>query len=171
VSAASAALDRWAHDGEDRVIRQFVIEFRARWSLRVTLGLGVPLGAVVIGLVEVRHFAGDATLTGRAGLCLACGALLITVAALGYVFQLSADQPGMRPVDLWSLAARLALRSLPFAGVLSVVPVAGLTLLATRDPDVLLLGLPLFLLHALRLVARRGLRRAATGVGVPSGTN
>ena len=162
VSAASAALDRWARDGEDRVVRQFLAEFRARWSALVVLGVGGPLGALVLGGVEVRHFAREATLTGRAGLCLACGALFITLAGLGYVFQLSADEPGMRPVDLWSLATRLALRNLPAAGVLSAGPAAGLTLLAARDPAVLLLGLPLFLLHALKLVARPGLRRATS---------
>jgi hypothetical protein len=162
VSAASAALDRWARDGEDRVVRQFITEFRARLSAPVMLGVGGPLGAVVLGGAEVRHFAREATLTGRAGLCIACGALFITLAALGYVFQLSADEPGMRPVDLWSLATRLALRNLPVAGVLSAAPAAGLTLLAARDPAVLLLGLPLFLLHALKLLARPGLRRATS---------
>jgi hypothetical protein len=161
VSAASAALDRWARDGEDRVVRQFLAEFRARWSTRVIVGVGGPLGAVVLGGVEVRHFAREATLTGRAGLCLAGAALFITLATLGYVFQLSADEPGLRPVDLWSAAVRVALRNLPVAGVLSAVPAAGLTLLAARDPAVLLFGLPLFLLHALKLVARPGLRRAA----------
>jgi hypothetical protein len=172
VSAASAALDRWARDGEDRVVRQFFAEFRARWSARVVLGVGGPLGALVLGGVEVRHFAREATLTGRAGLCLACGALFITLAGLGYVFQLSADEPGMRPVDLWSLATRLALRNLPAAGVLSAAPAAGLTLLAARDPAVLLLGLPLFLLHALKLLARPGLRRAtsSTTPGTAGGT-
>jgi len=157
VSAASATLDRWAGDGEDRVIRQFIAEFRARWSARLTVGVGVPLGAVVLGGAEVRHFAREATLTGRAGLCLACGALLITLGALGYLFQLSADQPGLAPVDLWSRAARLAVRNLPVAGLLSAVPAVGLALLAARDPAVLLLGLPLFLLHALKLLARPGL--------------
>ena len=159
VSAASAALDRWARDGEDRVVRQFFVEFRARWSASVTLGVGAPLVAIAVGGAEVRHFAREATLTGRAGLCLAAGALLITLAALGYVLQLTADEPGMRPVDLWSLAARLALRNLPVAGLLSAAPAAGLTLLAARDPAVALLGLPLFLLHALKLLARPGLRR------------
>ena len=160
LSAASAALDRWARDGEDRVVRQFVIEFRARWSAPVMLGVGAPLVAIAVGGAEVRHFTREATLTGRAGLCLAAAALLITVAALGYVLQLTADAPGMKPVDLWSLAARLALRNLPVAGVLSAVPAAGLTLLAARDPAVALLGLPLFLLHAMKLLARPGLRRA-----------
>ncbi len=173
VSAASATLDRWARDGEDRVVRQFIVEFRARWSARVTLAAGGPLAALALGGAEVRRFAHEAVqtgagLTGWTGLCLASGALLVTVAALGYVLQLSADRPAMRPADLWSLAARLALKNLPVAGLLSAVPVAGLTLLAARDPAVLLLGLPIFLLHALKVLARPGLRRAAaadTGTG------
>ena len=65
-------------------------------------------------------------------------------------------------MDLWSQSSRLALRNLPSAGRLSAAPVAGLTLLAARDPAVLLLGLPLFLLHALKLLARPGLRRATS---------
>jgi len=158
VSAASAALDAWTRDGEDRVVRQFIVEFRARWSARTLIGVGGPLLAVALGAAEVRHFAPQATLTGRAGLCLAAGALLITLSALGYIVQLSAEEPGVNPVTLWSLSARLAVRSLPVAGPLSAVPAAGLALLAARDPAVLLFGLPLFLLHALKLLARRRLR-------------
>ena len=103
----------------------------------------------------------EATLAGRAGLGLGGGALLVTLAASATCFQLSADEPALSPVDLWSLAARLAVRNLLVAGVLSAVPIAGLAILAARDPAVLLLGLPVFLLHALKLIARRGLRRAA----------
>jgi hypothetical protein len=161
VSAASASLDRWGRDGEDRVVRQFVIEFRGRCSLRTMLGVGVPMAATVLGLAEVKHFAREAAFSGRAGLCIGGCALLVTVTALGYVFQLAADEPGMSPPDLWSLSARLAVRNLPVAGVLSAAPVAGLTILAARDPAVLLLGLPVFLLHALKLIARPGLHRAA----------
>jgi len=65
-------------------------------------------------------------------------------------------------VDLWSLSARLAARNLLVAGPLSAAPVAGVAILAGRDPAVLLLGLPVFLLHALKLIALRGLRRAET---------
>jgi len=171
VSAASAALDRWRRDGEDRVIRQFVIEFRDLWSARTVLGAGVPMMAALLGIAEVRHFAREATFSGRAGLCLSGGALLIVVTALGYIFQVTADKPGMSPVDRWSLAARLAVRNLAVAGPLSAVPVAGVTLLAARDPAVLLFGLPLFLLHALKAIARPGLRRAAsTGSHAPAST-
>jgi hypothetical protein len=160
VSAASATLDRWRRDGEDRVVRQFIIEFRGRWSFRTLVGAGVPMIAVVLGLAEIRHFAREATLTGRAGLVLGGGALLVTLAALGYLFQLTGDQPGLPPVDLWSLSARLAVRNLLVAGPLSAAPIAGLALLAGRNPAVLLLGLPVFLLHWLKLIAQPGLRRA-----------
>jgi hypothetical protein len=172
VSAASAALDQWRRDGEDRVIRQFIIEFRARWSSRAVLGTGVPMAAVVLGLAEIHHFAREATLAGRSGLALGGGALLVTLAALGYVFQLTADEPGLSPVDLWSVSARLAVRNLLAAGPLSAAPVAGVAILAARNPAVLLLGLPLFLLHALKLIARPGLRRAAaTGAQARAGTD
>ncbi len=164
VCAASAALDQWRRDGEDRVIRQFIAEFRDRWSVRTTLGAGVPMLAAVLGLAEIHHFAREATLAGRAGLALGGGALLITLAALSYVFQLAADEPGMPPVDLWSMSARLAVRNLLVAGPLSAAPIAGVAILAVSDPAVLLLGLPVFLLHALKLVARPGLRRSA---GIP----
>jgi hypothetical protein len=159
VTAASAALDTWRRDGEDRVVRQFIIEFRRRWSLRTTLGAGVPIAVVVLTVGEMRHFAAEATSAGWAGLVLCGSALFITLAALGYLVQLATDEPGLSPVDLWSLSARLAVRNLLVAGPLSAVPIAGLTVLAARDPAVLLLGLPVFLLHALKLTARAGLRR------------
>jgi hypothetical protein len=177
VSAASAALDRWARDGEDRVVRQFLLEFRARWSARTTLSVGVPVAALLAGLAEVRYFlaqcfpvqSGSPGLGGPAlgGLCLGGGALFVTLAALGYVFQLSADSPELAPLELWSRSARLAVRHLLTAGPLSAVPAAGLTLLAARDPAVLLLGLPVFLLHALKVIARPGLA-AESGVAAPA---
>jgi hypothetical protein len=162
VSAASAALDQWARDGEDRVVRQFVLEFRARWSARTLLSVGGPMAAVVAGLAEVRYFwarSGSPGLGGPAlaGLCLGGAALFVTLAALGYVFQLSSDSPELSPLELWSRSARLAVRNLLMAGPLSAVPAAGLVILAARDPGVLLLGLPVFLLHALKLIARPGL--------------
>jgi uncharacterized membrane protein YesL len=164
ISAASAVLDQWRREGQDQVVRQFIAEFRARWSVRVTLGTGVPLAAVVLGLAEIRFFARDASVAGRVELGFGAAALLVTLAALGYVFQLTADQPGLSPVDLWSRAARLAVRNLLVVGPLTAAPCAGLVILAVRDPFVLLLGLPVFLLHALKLIARAGLRRPGASV-------
>lgn len=64
-------------------------------------------------------------------------------------------------MDLWSQSARLAVRNILIAGPLSAAPIAGLVVLTVRDPFVLLLGLPVFLLHALKLIAKNGLRRPA----------
>jgi Protein of unknown function, DUF624 len=160
VSAASATLDRWRREGEDQVVREFLSQFRDRWSRRTALAAGIPMAAALVGLAEIRHFAREATLAGHAGLALGAAALLITLAALGYLFQLMADEPGLPPVELWSLSARLAVRNLLVAGPLAAVPIAGTAILAGQDPVVLLLGLPVFLLHALKLTARPGLRRA-----------
>jgi hypothetical protein len=155
VCAASAALDEWRREDEDRVVRQFLIEFRRRWSRRTTLTVGVPMAAALLGLAEIRYFVRDPTLAGRAGLVLGAIALLVTLAALGYVFQLAADDPTLPAVDLWSLSARRAVRNLLVAGPVAAIPAAALAILASRDPAVLLLGLPLFLLHAMKLTAQR----------------
>jgi hypothetical protein len=73
----------------------------------------------------------------------------------------------MSPVELWSVSARLAVRNLLVAGPLSAAPIASVAILAGRDPAVLLLGLPAFLLHALKLIARPGLRRANLAAASP----
>jgi hypothetical protein len=161
VGAASVALDQWRRDGEDRVVRSFVIALRSRPPLRTTAATGVPLAAAALGLVEIRHFAREATLPGRVGLGLGLGALLITLAALGYVLQLAADDPGLPPVELWSLSARLAIRNLLVAGPLSVAAIAAAAVRTVTDPGRLLLGAPVFVVYALKLTARPGLRRAA----------
>jgi hypothetical protein len=162
LSSASAVLDQWRREDQDQVVRQFILEFRARWSVRTTAGIGVPLLAVLLGAAEIRYFAREAAPAGRIGLGLGAAALLITLAALGYLFQLAADEPGLPPVELWSRSARLAVRNLLIAAPLSAAPIAGLVILAGRDPFVLLLGLPVFLLSALKLIARVGLRRQPT---------
>jgi hypothetical protein len=89
VSAATLALDRWRRDGEEQVVREFVIGFRAQWA-RQTVLVGVPLAAAVLGVVEVRHFAAGAGADGRIALGFGTVALLVTVSALGYVFLLAA---------------------------------------------------------------------------------
>jgi hypothetical protein len=169
VGAVSVALDQWRRDGEDRVVRSFVIALRSRAPLRTTAATGVPLAAAALGLVEIRHFAREATLPGRVGLGLGLGALLVTLASLGYVLQLAADDPALPPVELWSLSARLAIRNLPIAGPLSVAAIAAAAVLTVTDPGLLLLGVPVFLVYVLKLVARPGLRRVqgAQGAGPP----
>ena len=96
----------------------------------------------------------EATLAGHAGLGLGAGALLITLTALGYVFQLTAASPACVRWTCGRCRPAWRSRNLLVAGPLSAVPIAGLAMLAGRDPTVLLLGLPVFLLYALKLTAR-----------------
>ncbi len=163
IRAASVALDRWRRDGEDRVVREFLLALRTGPWTRTTTTLGVPLAAVALGLVEARHFARAAGPSGRVGLGLCLAALLITLSALGYLIQLAseASRPSTSPLDRWSLAVSLALRNLLVTGPLVIAEVAGAVTLTVIDPGLLLLGLPLVLLHLTKLTAGLGLRRAA----------
>jgi hypothetical protein len=160
VNAATVALDRWRNDGEDSVVREFIAALRSRPFPRTTAALGVPLAAVAVGVAEVHHFARGASLTDRSGLGFVAAALLITATALGYVFLLSARDPGTPAADLWTLSARLAIRNLLVTGPLFLAEIALIAVPAVVDPALLLLGLPLLLLQLMRLTAQFGLRRA-----------
>ena len=160
VSAATVALDRWRDEGEDRVVREFIIALRSRPFLPATIIAGVPLAAVAVGVAEAHHFARSPSLPDRVGLGFVGSALLITLTALGYLFLLAARNPAAPPADLWSLSARLAIRNLFVTGPLFLAQIAVVTVAALIDPELLLLGLPLLLLQLMRLTAQFGLRRA-----------
>ena len=89
VSAATRALERWRRDGEDQVVREFLIGFRAQWATQTVL-VGVPLAAAALGVIEVRHFAAHPGAANRLALGFGTAALLVTASALGYVFPLAA---------------------------------------------------------------------------------
>jgi hypothetical protein len=159
------ALDRWRREGEDSVVREFIIALRTRPPLRTTLLIGVPLAAVVTGVAEMHHFIRSDSLTDRVYLGLGLGALLITLAAIGYVLLLTARGPALSPAEpspaeLWSLCAGLAIRNLLVTGPLFLVEIAGATAVTLIDPALALLGIPLLLLQLMRLTAQFGLRRA-----------
>jgi hypothetical protein len=170
VSAATLALERWRRDGEDQVVREFVIGFRAQWA-RQTVLVGVPLAAAVLGVIEVRHFTAGAGAANRLALGFGTVALLVTVSALGYVFLLtarnvgglegSAGVAGGTAAEFWTLCVRLAVRNLFVTGPLFLAVVGGAAVLAWIDPPLLLLGLPLLALQLLRVTANLGLRRAS----------
>jgi hypothetical protein len=165
VNAATVALDRWRGAGEDRVIREFISALRSRPFLPTMAATGVPLAAVAVGVAEVHHFARGASLPDRVGLGFVAAALLITLTALGYVFQLAARDPAAPAADLWSLSARLAIRNLFVTGPLFLAEIAVATVLTLIDPALLLLGLPIVLLQLMRLTAQFGLRRAIATTG------
>jgi hypothetical protein len=160
VNAATVALDRWRGEGEDRVVREFIIVLRSRPFLPTTAAAGVPLAAVAVGVAEARHFARGASLLDHAGLGFVSGALLITLTAVGYVFLLAARDPSAPTAGLWSRSARLAIRNLFVTGPLFLAEIAVITAATLIDPGLLLLGLPLLLLQLMRLTAQFGLRRA-----------
>jgi len=160
MNAAWVAMDRWRLDGEDRVVRSFVLALRTRRPGRVTVAVGIPLAAIAAGLFEAHHFSRGVLLPDRffLGLCLV--ALVITVGALGYVLQFtgSGDQ---RPLpDLWSAAARLSLANLLITGPLFLAEVGVASAAIVIDPGLALLGLPLLTLQMMKLTARLGIRRA-----------
>jgi hypothetical protein len=183
INAATVALDRWRREGEDSVVREFVIALRSRSPLRTTLLVGVPLVAAATGVAEVHHFIRGGSLTDRVYLGLGFGALLITLTAIGYVVLLTARGPALSPAELspaelspaelspaelspaelWSLCAGLAIRNLLVTGPLFLIEIAGATVLTLIDPALLLLGVPLLLLQLMRLTAQFGLRRAEPG--------
>ena len=173
INAATVALDRWRREGEDSVVREFVIALRSRSPLRTTILVGVPLVAAATGVAEVHHFIRGGSLTDRVYLGLGFGALLITLTAIGYVVLLTARGPALSPAELspaelspaelWSLCAGLAIRNLLATGPLFLIEIAGATVLTLIDPALLLLGVPLLLLQLMRLTAQFGLRRAEPG--------
>ena len=158
LNAATVALDRWRSDGEDRVVREFVLALRATKPLRTTVLLGVPLAAVALGLAEVRHFARLAAPADRIALGSALAAVALILTALGFLLLLAARDGTRAPTDLWSLAARLAIRNLLVTGPLFLLEFAAAALLTALDPAVLFVGVPVLLLRALYRTAARGLK-------------
>jgi hypothetical protein len=162
IEAASVALDRWRRDGEDRVVREFLIALRAGSPVRVTVVLGVPLAVIGLGLAEALHFARASAPTDRVSLGICLAALLIALTATGYVIELASARSPVETgsaVDTWSLAVRLAVRNLAVTGPLFLAEVAATTALTMIDPGLLLLGLPVVLLYLTKRTARLGLRR------------
>jgi hypothetical protein len=182
VSAATHALERWRRDGEDQVMREFLIGFRAGWA-RQTVLVGVPLAAAALGVIEVRHFAAGAGAANRLALGFGTVALLVTASALGYVFLLAArgraELEGLEGLmgsegaagpavstaaEFWTGCVRLGISNLLVTGPLFLIEIGGAAVLAWIDPPLLLLGLPLLALQLMRVTADFGLRRASRKV-------
>src|ERR1700677_2330168 len=180
VSAATHALERWRRDGEDQVMREFVIGFRARWA-RQTVLVGVPRAAAALGVIEVRHFAAGAGAANRLALGFGTVALLVTASALGYVFLLAGrerseleelEDPGGvegyalgTAAEFWTGCVLLGISNLLVTGPLFLIEIGGAAVLAWIDPPLLLLGLPLLALQLMRVTANFGLRRARLTAG------
>ena len=160
LNAASVALDHWREDGEDRVVREFFITLRSASPLRTTACAGIPLAAVAIGVLEIRYFAHRGSVADHLGVGVSLAAVLLTLSALGYVFQLTARHPSLSAVELWSLSARLAARNVFVTGPLFLLEICGAAALIATAPGLLVLGVPILLLQSMRVTALFGLRRA-----------
>jgi hypothetical protein len=162
-NAAWTALDRWRSGGEDRVGREFVTALRSGQPLRTTVLVGVPLAMTALSVEEVHYFLRGGGLMARACFGLGLAALVVTLTALGYVLLLVARSPWPSAAALWSLCIRLAVRNLFVTGPLFLVEMVGATLLALADPALVLIGLPIALVYAMRTTAQYGFRRAEKG--------
>jgi hypothetical protein len=158
INAATIALDRWRSDGEDRVVREFWTALRSGSFLRTTLLIGVPLAITAVGVEEARCFVRGDNLVDHVCFGFVLAGLLIMFTSLGYVFVLASRQPSLPPTALWSLCVHLSGQNLFVTGPLFLIEIIGATLLTLVDPALLLLGLPIALLHLMRLTAQVGLR-------------
>ncbi len=164
VNAAWTALDRWRVDGEDRVVREFLVAIRSSPVLRTALLVGVPLVVTALTVEEVHYFVRGDSLGSRVCLGLGLAAFVIALTSLGYVLLLGARRCQGRASEIWSLGIRLGVRNLLVTGPLFAVEIVVAALLALLDPPLLLIGLPVALFWLMRLTAQFGLHRAGTKV-------
>lgn len=144
LNSAWVALERWRVDGEDRVVREFLVALRRGPSLRTTWSLGIPIAATLVGVEEVHYFLLDSARNLIANVCLGCGlcAMLITATGIGYLLALSARYPFLQPTEIWRVAAQLAIRNLFRTGPIFVAEILVTVVLVLDDPALLLVGAP-----------------------------
>jgi hypothetical protein len=156
--AASAAVERWRGEGEDRLVREFVRVLRAD-LVGATVVVGAPVLAIGVGVEEVHFFALRSAMSARVCFGLGVGALAFTATALGYVLLLSARERSLPASELWSLAARFAFANLVITGPLFLIELVAAIYLLLIDPALCLAGIPALLILALVTTARLGVAR------------
>jgi hypothetical protein len=169
--AAMVALERWRGEGEDRVVRQFILALRARGFWRRTLTVGVPLIAAALAAEELIYFSRAANAGNAVGIGLGFAGLLLALSGAGYVLVLGARQPDLSPTDTWFVAVSLVARNpLVASPLLAGELVAGLLVL-TRDPSLAVVGIPVGLLALVRHTALAPVERVCelieAGAGNP----
>ena len=160
IVAATAALERWRVDGEDRVLQEFVRALRRCRPLRTTVVVGVPVLAGVVAAEEVHFFVTRAGLAAHLCLGLGISALFVSATSIGYVFLLAGRHPSAKVLELWSVCARLAVRNMVRTGPLFVVEIAVAAFLILFDTPLVLVGVPVVTLQVMRVTARAGLARS-----------
>lgn len=160
LQAAMVAVDGWRRDGDDRVVRHFLLALRRGRFWRTTLATGVPLVAAALAAEEIIYFSRAATTGNAIGIGLGFAGLLLALASCGYVLVLAARQPGLPPTDLWFLAVSLVARNLLVASPLLAGELLAGCLVLLRDPSLAVIGIPVGLLVLVRRTAQRGIERA-----------
>jgi hypothetical protein len=162
--AAAVAIYRWRTDGEDRMVREFLREFRAQPKRRPIVIIGIPLAAAVLALIEIRFSAHAGGAFGAISAGMGVAGLLLTLAGLGYLLMLGVRYPGLTPTNAWYAAIVLVMTNLVGSSVLLVVEFLMIGLLELRDPALTVIGLPLALLALVLISAERGIRHTESRV-------
>jgi hypothetical protein len=159
LQSAMVALDGWRSDGDDRVVRQFIVALRACRFGRTTVTVGLPLVAAALAAEEVIYFSRAANAGNAVGFGLGVAGLLLALSSIGYLLMLGARQPDLPPTDAWFVAISLVARNLLVASpLLAGIGAVGLLVL-TRDPPLAVVGIPVGLLALVRQAGLRGLER------------
>jgi hypothetical protein len=160
LQAATVAIDRWQNEGDDRVVRQFILALRSRRFWHTTLTVGVPLVAAALAATEVLFFSRAATAGNGVGVGLGIAGLLLALSSSGFVLALGAQQPDLPSTDAWFLAVSLVARNLLVASPLLAGELIAGSLLLLRDPALAVIGAPVGVLALASRTARRGIERA-----------
>lgn len=172
IYAATKALLRWRCEGEDRVVREFLGAWaNPRHALRATTVVGVPVAVVGVAVGEMVYFVVNrSNIVDQVCFGLGVSTLVISLAGVGYTFVLATRYLDGSASQVWRLSLQLGLRNLFVTGPLFLAEVGAAVGISLLDPGLLVLGVPILLLNAMRATADRGLSRAGLAVhGVESG--
>lgn len=158
--AAFKALDGWRCRGEDRVLREFLVNLRSGRFGRVTVTAGVPMVGCLVSLMYVVHFVDGGGIIDRICFGLGLSGVIVATSGLGYVLLLATRKPEWSVKDVWLGAARLTARNGLVTGPVFVAEWVVVGVAGLLDPRLVVVGLPLALLYVLDRTADWGLRRA-----------
>lgn len=166
IAAAFAAVYRWRHHDEGRVVTTFLEALRSRPWERTTV-FAPAVAAAVIGVVEVTYFV---HLGGLIALvCVAMGlltsALGVASTALLGLFAAMHPHAGFR--ELWTMVLAVGGRTARTLVPLVSVVTLPMVLLGLVDPALVVVVIPVLLVWALLTIAVRAARRVGLEVPLP----
>ena len=153
--AAVVTLDRWRADGEDRVVREFILTLRASRVRSMTAAIGVPIMGALLGLGEIRFFLSAHTAARWPCVALSADGLMLSLASVGYALVLDARRSDLAPSTIWWASVSLTVRNLIGASPLLVTEIAVFALILLRDASLVVVCVPLGLVALIRHTAGR----------------